>query len=179
MAQICRDWRNRLKRVPALWLLTVLILLAACSGGADPTTTEPAGSSAEEELLNEYASLQSTGEIGPLMRLFWPDPEVRRHPFAVNDYMDRTSALRSTEEGVPAIQGSGTGLEFFEIEVSDGSSSFAPDVTFSWRFFYGSDGSESGGESGCIGGKNGKAFVSAGMFTAFDWGFADRSKCDT
>ncbi len=163
----------------SLLILTLFSLtLAACVGDAAPTTTEDAGPSPQEELLAEYAAARNAGEIGPLMRLFWPDPVVRRHPFAINDYMDRSSALRATEEGVPAIQGSGAGFEFVDIEVSDGTSTIDPDLTFGWRFFYGADGSESGGEAGCIGGKNGKAFISAGMFTEFDWGFEDATKCD-
>ena len=111
----------------------------------DPATTQ------EGVLLAKYMTARNAGDVAEAMKAFAGDPVVKRHPFALNDYMNRTSEVRDIEEGVAAIQGSGTGFEFVDIEVADGSSVVAPDVTFNWRFLYGADGSESGGEAGCIG----------------------------
>lgn len=128
-------------------------------------------------LLDGYAAARNAGDIGAAVAFFQPGgARVQRHPLGL-DFMSEPSELRITEERVPAVQGSGSGIEFFDIEVSDGSKVTVPDVTFSYRFLYGADGSESGGEAGCIGGKTGKAFVENGFFAKFDWGFEDPSKC--
>ncbi len=159
-------------------VVSVVLLLVACGGADSGAASDQAGPSPEEELLADYAQARNAGDIGRAVGYFMPNPVVRRHPFAINDYMNTTSELRASEDLVPAIQGSGTGLEFLEVEVTENPGVTDPDVTFSWRFFYGADGAEAGGEAGCIGGKNGKASVSAGKFTNFDWGFLDPTKCD-
>jgi hypothetical protein len=114
------------------------------------------------------------------MSLFYPDKPMKRHPLGGGPahYMDRSSEIRALESLVPEVQGSGAGIEFMDIEVADPGSVAAPTVTFNWRFHYGADGSESGGEAGCIGGRDGKAWISNGLFQEFNWGFDDPTMCE-
>ena len=71
-------------------------------------------------------------------------PEIKRHPYGFGTFWDIT-AVKNGLELTMAAQGSGTGIEFLDIEVSDGSNSSVPDISFNWRFNYGADGSDSGG----------------------------------
>ena len=171
------------------WVLAIAALvLAACSEGtsdesstttsAAESTTADAMSTREGALLNKYATALNAGDVAESMKAFAGDPVVKNHPFALNNFMDRSSELRDVDDGVAAIQGSGSGFEFVDVEVADGSSAVAPDISFNWRFFYGADGSESGGEAGCIGGRDAKAFISNGQITEINWGFEDPSKCE-
>ena len=168
--------------------VVLALTMSACSDGSDAggtttstvteSTTVDALSTRQGVLLNKYATALNAGDVAESMKAFAGDPVVKKHPFALNDYMDRSSELRDVDEGVAAIQGSGSGLEFVDVAVSDGTSVVAPDITFGWRFFYGADGSESGGEAGCIGGRDAKAFISNGQITEIDWGFEDPTKCE-
>lgn len=171
----------------------VIAILLSQNDGDAPVATDPTPSTADESaLLAAYAAAQNEGDVDAVMRLFGFDYPVKRHPFAVNDYMNRSTALRGAEELVAGVRGSGAGLEFFDIELGDPNSVAAPDVTFNWRFYYGADGATPTGwfwkrdgapevlqgEAGCIGGRGGKASVEAGRFHEFDWGFPDPAMCD-
>ena len=183
-------------RLAAAFLVVVagvIAILLSQNDGDAPVATDPTPSTADESaLLGAYAAAQNEGDVDAVMRLFGFDYPVKRHPFAVSDYMDKSTELRATEEVVAEIRGSGAGLEFFDIEVGDPNSVSAPDVTFSWRFYYGADGTTpngwfwendgapqvSPGEAGCIGGRDGKAYVEAGRFHEFNWGFYDPAICE-
>lgn len=183
-----RTQRLSMALIGAVFL--IMSALTACSGGTDAesvettttevesTTTTRVEDSREAVLLAKYAAASNAGDVLQAMRFFAPDPVVRRHPFMAGDYIDRSSEVRALEERVVEVRGSGTGIEFIDIVVAEGSSVSLPDVTFGWRFLYGADGIESGGEAGCIGGKDGKAFISNGLITEISWGFQDPSKCD-
>lgn len=127
-----------------------------------------------------YAEARNAGDIGEAMSLFYPDKPMKRHPLGGGSahYMDRSSEIRALESMIPEVQGSGAGTEFIDIEVGDPDSVAAPSVTFNWKFHYGADGSESGGEAGCIGGRDAKAWIRNGLFQEFDWGFDDPTMCD-
>ena len=166
--------------------VALAVVVTSCGDGAsvDTTTTSVPTSSTidpattqEGVLLNKYVTARNAGDVPEAMKAFAGGPVVKSHPFALNDYMDRTSEVRDVEDGVAAIQGSGAGFEFVDIVVADGSSVVAPDVTFNWRFHYGADGSEAGGEAGCIGGRDAKVFISNGQITEINWGFDDPSQC--
>lgn len=146
----------------------------------DATADDEALLAAHTALLANFAEASNSGDITGAMGLFtnsYP-PEIKRHPYGFGTFWD-TTAVRSGVELTMAAQGSGAGVEFRDIEVSDGSSAIVPDISFNWRFDYGADGSESEGEAGCIGGKNGKIFLRAGQIVSFDWGFDDPSQCDS
>lgn len=145
----------------------------------EPTTTIPVESTREAVLLASYVAASNAGDVAQAMRYFAPDPVVRRHPFGAGDYIDRSSELRALEEKVAEIRGSGAGMELVDIAVPEGSGVTIPDITFGWRFFYGADGTEADGEAGCVGGKDGKAFISNGMITEISWGFNDPNKCSS
>ena len=50
-------------------------------------------------------------------------------------------------------------------------------VTFNTRFFYGADGTASGGSDGCAGGKDSQATVEDGKFTLVVWGPESPLQC--
>jgi hypothetical protein len=167
------------------------LLLTSC-GGDSAAVAAPAGaeaSSSEEALLHDYAAARNSGDIDALVGYFTSRPEQKRHPLEPWEgkkrrpidplgYLNGVSEIRAIEGQVSAVQGSGSGVEFFDIEVNENSVT-DPDIEFRWRFFYGADGSESGGEAGCVGGDRGGAFIQNGKFAVLDWGFKDPTACES
>ena len=168
------------------------LLLASCSNddsGAATATVAAEAVSPQEALLHDYAAARNSGDIDTLVGYFTSRPEQKRHPVEPWDgkkrrpiyplgYLNGVAEIRQIEGQVPAVQGSGSGVEFFDIEVNENPVS-DPDIEFRWRFFYGADGSESGGEAGCVGGERGGAFIQNGKFAVFDWGFKDPTACES
>lgn len=174
----------------ALILGVVIFLLQDDSQPSidDPVVTTLVESGVSEDLvnartdfLNRFGAALNSGEINDAYTMFnhgsFP-PEMKRHPHSFETVLWDSTAVRSGLELTIAAKGSGQGIEFTDIVVSDGSDSSIPDIAFSWRFLYGADGSEADGEAGCTGGKNGKLFLRQGLITSFDWGFDDPSQCD-
>ncbi len=163
-------------------ILAVTVALLLPSAGEEPvaatTTVSAEAVGPEEAALAAYATARNSGDIDAVVGLFEEHGEQKRHPLDTDGYMNGSSEIRTVESRVLALQGSGSGVEFFDIEVADGSSTIDPDLTFRWRFFYGADGTESGGEAGCVGGKNGNAFIVNGRIAFLDWGFEDATACD-
>ncbi|MDX1467866.1 MAG: hypothetical protein R3258_00850 [Acidimicrobiia bacterium] len=187
-----RSMTLRLATLLLVVVAGVIAILLSQSDGDAPVATDPTPSTSDESaLLAAYAAAQNGGDVDTVMGLFGFNYPVKRHPFAVNDYMDSSTELRATEALIAGIRGSGAGLEFFDIEIGDPNSVTAPDVTFSWRFYYAADGTTPSGwfwerdgapevpqgEAGCIGGRDGKAWVQAGRFHEFNWGFYDPAMC--
>ncbi len=169
----------------------VLVLAVVLSQeDAPPVADDPVVTTLSQEdalaerytlLLANYADASNGGDIAEVMSLFtnsYP-PEMRRHPFVSDVQLWDTNAVRTGVELFVAAQGSGSGLEFFDLEFGDPDSVVKPDITFNWRLLYGADGSEAGGEAGCIGGKTAKVFIRGSQISSFDWGFADPSLCGT
>jgi hypothetical protein len=167
------------------------LLLTSSNDDSDAATSAGAAEavSPQEALLHDYAEARNSGDIDALVGLFTSRPEQKRHPLEPWDgkkrrpidplgYLNGVSEIRQIEGQVPVVQGSGSGVEFFDIEVNENSVT-DPDIEFRWRFFYGADGSESGGEAGCVGGKSGGAFIQNGEFAVFDWGFKDPTACES
>ena len=174
-------------------VLAVAAGLILTSSNDDPDAAVSAGAaeavSPQEALLADYAASRNSGDIDTLVGLFTSRPEQKRHPLKPWDgkkrhfsdplgYLNGSSEIRTVEGQVPAVQGSGSGAEFFDIEVNENPVS-DPDIEFRWRFFYGADGSESGGEAGCVAGERGGAFIQNGKFAVFDWGFEDPTACES
>jgi hypothetical protein len=168
------------------------LLLASCSNdeGEGATATVAAEAvSPQEALLHDYAAARNSGDIDALVGYFTSRPEQKRHPLEPWEgkkrrsidplgYLNGVSEIRTVEGQVPAVQGSGSGVEFFAIVVNENPVS-VPDVEFRWRFLFGADGSESGGEAGCVGGDRGAAFIQNGKFAVLDWGFKDPTACES
>lgn len=141
-----------------------------------------------EALLVDYAAARNAGDIDSLAGYFTSRAEQKRHPLEPWDggkrhpldplgYLNGLSEIRQIEGQVPAVQGSGSGVEFFDVKINENPVA-APDVQFKWRFHYGADGSESGGEAGCSGGERGAAFIQNGEFAVLDWGYDDPTACE-
>ncbi len=165
-----------------------------------PVANQPSPSTVDEPvspgeaLLASYATAVNSGDIDAVMSHYVSGSFiiVKRHPYAINDYMDRASAVRDTETLISDYVGSGAGLDIFDMVPGDPDSVTQPDVTFSWTFDYGTDGAEpsgwfwssddspqvSPGEAGCIGGRDGKVFMSEGKIKEINWGFEDPTKCN-
>lgn len=189
-----KDGNRRLIAVLAASVVVILgVVLVILQSDSDPVaddtvvTTVPEDGSAEESarvvartaLLTSYADASNSGDAATIMSLFtnsYP-PEIKRHPYGFGTFWD-TTAVENGVELMIAAQGSGTGIEFLDVAASDGSQESVPDITFNWRFHYGADGSESDGEAGCLGGKNGKIFLRFGEISTLDWGFEDPSQCE-
>ncbi len=167
---------------------------AAVDPANQPTlTTEVQEASPSEVVLASYADAVSAGDFDDVMSHYvWGSSiVVKRHPFALNDYMDRATEVRDTETLVQSYLGTGGRLEIFETVAGDPDSVAQPDVTFSWRFFYGDDGAEPtgwlwtrdggpnvvAGETSCLGGRDAKVFMSAQKISEINWGFQDATKC--
>lgn len=146
-----------------------------------------------EERLAAYAAAVNEGEVVNVMGNYAPNPIVKRHPYAVNDYMDFTSAVRDIEALVPGYLGSEGRLEIFDMVAGDPNSVVQPDVTFSWRFYFGADGAQPSGwlwsrddgpdivegDLSCIGGRDAKMFMTGDKILEINWGFQDVTKCES
>lgn len=172
-------------------ILAVLAVVLLTSPAEDSGAASPADDgdiTPQEELLHNYAAARNSDDIGALMSYVTSRPEQKNHPLKPWDgkkrraidpfgYLNGSEEVRQFESQMPAVQGSGSGLEFIDITVNENPVS-APDVEFRWRFFYGADGSESGGEAGCMGGRRGAAFIQDGEIAVLDWGFDDPTACE-
>ena len=134
---------------------------------APTSTTIPASSSDDPaSVLADYAEARNSGDVDAVMALYADDAVVRDHPLDDDDVAAGIDEIRVLQEQIPAIQGSGDGIEFFDMEVSGST------VIFSERFFYGS-----GGTAGCSGAVGNTAIVEDGKITLFEWGQAQPTLC--
>ncbi len=79
--------------------------------------------------------------------------------------------IRALEKQIPAIQGSGDGIEYLDMVVSGST------ATFNTKFFYGADGIAAARGAGCSGGVGHEATVENGKITLIDWGQRSDSEC--
>lgn len=195
------------KRPIGRWLVAAVLAIVAgvavilfSQNNTGPVADQPSPSSVDEAaspgeaLLTSYATAVNSGDIDDVMSHYATDDfiVVKRHPYALNDYMDRVSAVRDTEASISDYVGSGAGLEIFDMVAGDPDSVTQPDVTFSWTFNFGADGTEATGwfwsgddspqvssaETNCIGGSDGRVFMNDGKISEINWGFEDPTKCD-
>lgn len=100
------------------------------------------------------------------MAFYADDAVVKNHPLDDDFVATGIDEIRALEEKVPAVQGSGDGVEFFDIVVSGST------VTFSYRFSW--DRTRSGGavmSAGCAGDTANTATIEDGKITLYNWNF--------
>ncbi len=196
------------RRPIATWLVAAVLVVVAGvavallslndneAPASEPTpSTNVESASAGEMLLASYADAVTTGEIDEVMKHYVSNPFiiVKRHPYAASDFMDRATEVRDTETLVPSFLGSNGRLEIFEMVAGDPDSVVQPDVTFSWRFYYSDDRTEPtgwfwtldggpeivSGDLNCVGGREGKIFMTGNKIKEINWGFRDATKCSS
>jgi ketosteroid isomerase-like protein len=142
-------------------VISMVLMLGAC-GGVD---SDPAA------LLADYADTRNSGDVDGVMAFYTEDAVVENHPLDDDGVAIGVDEIRALEEEVPAIQGTGDGIEYIDMVVSGST------VTFNHRFFYGSDGTASGGSAGCAGGRDDEARVEDGKITWVAWGPESPIQC--
>ena len=142
-------------------VLAIGFVLAGCSSSSD----DPAS------VLADYAEARNSGDVDAVMGFYADDARVGRHPLDTDGMATGLDEIRVLEEQIPAIQGSGAGLEYSDMVVT------GSDVSFSHAFFYGADGTASGGSAGCAGGLDDLAIVEDGKITFYGWGIGSSTPC--
>ena len=140
--------------------ISVVLTLSACGGGATP-----------DEVLTGYADTRNSGDVDGVMEFYAEDAVVENHALDDDGFATGTAEIRALEEQVPAVQGSGDGVEYIDMVVSGST------VTFNTRFFYGADGIRSGGSAGCAGGKDSQVTVEDGKITLWVGGSESPIQC--
>ena len=135
-------------------VIAIGFVVAGCSSSSD----DPAS------VLADYAEARNSGDVDAAMAFYADDAVVRGHPLDDDDVATGIDEIRVLQEQNPSVQGSGAGLEYFDIAVSGST------ATFTHTFRYGGDGIASGGSAGCVGGTDNTATVEDGKITLYVWG---------
>ena len=145
-------------------IATAIALLAI---GCSSESEDPA------DVMSDYEAARNSGDVDAVMALYAENAVVKDHPLHPNttSVVTGIDEIRALEEQVPAIQGSGDGIEFLDMQVSGNT------VTFNTRFFYGADGTASSGIAGCAGGKDHQVTVEDDKITLYVGGFQDPIQC--
>ena len=154
-----RIWRRQLRTVAPM--LVMILIVAACSSSDDDPAT----------VLADYVEARNSGDVDAVMALYAEDAVVNDHPLDPDGVATGADAIRALEEQVPAVQGSGDGIELVDMEVSGNT------VLFSSRFFYGADGTRSGGSAGCAGSVRNSVTVEDAKITLWDPGSESPTMC--
>jgi ketosteroid isomerase-like protein len=134
-------------------VLAIGFVVAGCSSSSD----DPAS------VLTDYAESRNSGDIDAVMAFYADDAVVMGHPLDNDDVAAGIDEIRVLQEQIPSLQGSASGIEYFDIVVSGST------ATFSHAFHW------SGG--GCSGGIDNTATVEDGQIVLFVWGTGDQDLC--
>ena len=148
-------------RLPIAMVVALTLTAMGCSSSSD----DPAS------VLADYAEARNSGDVDAVMAFYADDAVFIGHALDDDGVATGIDEIRVLEEQVPAVQGSGAGVEYFDIVVSGST------ATFRHRFFYGADGTRSGGSAGCGGGIDAKVTVDNGKITLRERGTGSRSVC--
>ena len=124
-----------------------------------------------DKVLVDYQEARNSGDVDGVMEFYAEDAVYENHPLDDDGVATGTAEIRALEEPVPAVQGSGDGIEIIDMVVSGNT------VTFNTRFFYGADGIASGGEAGCAGGRDSQVTVEDGKITLWVGGSESPIQC--
>ena len=142
--------------------MAVMVLVVAACGSSDD---DPAA------VLADYAEARNSGDVDTVVALYADDAVVRDHVLDDDGVATGVDEIRALEEQIPAVQGSGDGIELVDMEVSGNT------VLFSSRFFFGADGIRARSGAGCAGSVGHTATVEDGKITLVDWGLGSSSLC--
>jgi hypothetical protein len=165
-----RRWSGALVAAAVLGVVVAVgaVVLLASGGGDDLAPTAPGEDPAS--ILAAYFEAHNSGDVEAAIAFFADDAVVFDHPQDFDD-IATGDEIRLLEREHPLVQGSGDGMEVFNVTV-DGST-----VTFHHRFFYGADGIHSGLVAGCAGSVFDSVTVVDGKITVYDWGTQTRTVC--
>ena len=127
--------------------------------------TPVAGQTSPEEVLADYTAAINSGDIDGAMEFYAEDAVVENHPLDDDGVATGTAEIRALEEQVPAIQGSGDGIELIDQAVSGNT------VTFNEMFFWRrTAGADSGVIPACESSTDNQVTVEDGKITLYVWG---------
>jgi hypothetical protein len=156
---------SRRRLLVGVGALAAALFVGAAVLGIIAASTPVAGDRADPAtVLAAYAEARNAGDVDGAVAFYAEDAVVRDHPFDDDGVATGIDEIRALEEQIPAVQGSGEGLEYLDMEV------FGSTATFGHSFWYGADGITSGGVDGCSGGVGATATVEGGKITLYDWG---------
>jgi ketosteroid isomerase-like protein len=144
---------------PAAAMVLVLVGLAVVLLNQSDDT--PAADASPEEVLADYAATRNSGDVDGVMEFYAEDAVVENHPLDDDGIATGTAEIRALEEQVPAIQGSGDGIELID-EVVSGNT-----VTFDTLFFRRGAEADSDVIQGCLGSKDHQVTVEDGKITLY------------
>ena len=130
-----------------------------------------AGQPSPEEVLADYTAVRNSGDVDGVLEFYTEDAVVENHPLDDDGIATGTVEIRALEEQVPAIQGSGDGIEFIDMVVSGST------VTFNTRFFSRPAGTASGVIPACGGGTDHQGTVEDGKITLYVHGPESAIQC--
>jgi ketosteroid isomerase-like protein len=147
-------------------LIAMIVALTLTAMGCSSSSDDPAS------VLTDYAENRNSGDIDAVMALYADDAVVTDHVLDDDGVATGIDEIRVLEEQIPAVQGSGDGIEIFDVVVSGST------ATFKTRFFYGADGvRNTSGSAGCSGSLDHTVTVESGKMTVLDWGTGSSSLC--
>jgi hypothetical protein len=147
-------------------LIAAVIAIGFVVAGCSSSSEDP------ESVLADYAETRNSGDVDAVMTLYADDAVVMDHVFDDDGVATGIDEIRVLEEQIPAVQGSGDGIEIFDVVVSGST------ATFKTRFFYGADGVRNrSGSPGCSGSLDHTATVEDGKISLLDWGIGSSSLC--
>jgi ketosteroid isomerase-like protein len=147
-------------------IIAAVIAIGFVVAGCSSSSEDPAS------VLADYAEARNSGDIDAVMALYADDAVVMDQVFDDDGVATGIDEIRVLEEQIPAVQGSGDGIEIFDVVVSGST------ATFKTRFFYGADGvRNTSGSAGCSGSLDHTATVESGKITVLDWGIGSSSLC--
>ncbi len=155
--------RNRWLIVAAAAVIAVLgvgTLIYTADNGGDVSGT-PAAPDDPASILADYAEARNSGDVDAVMA--YDDAVVMGHPLDDDDVATGVDEIRVLQEQIPAIQGSGAGIEYSDIVVSGST------ATFSHAF------RSIGGA--CLGGIDHTVTVEGGKIVLYVWGTASSIPC--
>jgi hypothetical protein len=160
-----RRWSGALVAAAAFGVAVVVGVAVLLATADVEDTAGPAS------VLSAYGEALNSSDIDAVMALYADDAVVRDHPRDFDNIATGIDEIRALISEAPLVQGSGDGIEYFNV-VESGAT-----VMFHHRFFYGPNGIHSGGEAGCAGGVNDSITVVDGKITVYNWGIEMRTVC--
>ena len=165
------DQKEKRTYWPWLAAAMVIVLVGLAVVLLNQGDDAPVADASPAEVLADYTEVRNSGDVDGVIGFYAEDAVVENHPLDDDGVATGTAEIRALEEQVPAVQGSGDGQEIIDMVVSGNT------VTFNTRFFWGADGTFSGGSAGCGGGKDHQVTVEDGKITLYVGGSESPTMC--
>jgi len=146
---------------PWLTAAMVLVLVGLAVVLLNQGDDTPAADASPGEVLTDYTAARNSGDVDGVIEFYAEDAVVENHPLDDDGIATGTAEIRALEEQVPAIQGSGDGIELIDVGVSGNT------VTFDTRFFRRGAEADSSVIPFCGGARDNQVTVEDGKITLF------------